>query len=189
MTCVALENANKITAPPPHDSPYSVIVDGSKQDGRSPVYRHWRQKDGIVHTLDPEVKTAHDFFEQTASRLPKKNLLGHRPYDAATKTFGPYIWETYGQVQKRRANFGTGLVALHEQIGVKERQQGVGLFCNNRPEWQIVDLACMSQSLYSVSIYDTLGPDTTEYIINHASLASVCTSISHIPALLKIAPR
>jgi long-chain acyl-CoA synthetase len=47
----------------------------------------------------------------------------------------------------------------------------------------------MSQSLFSVSIYDTLGPDTTEYIINHASLKSVCTSVSHIPTLLKLAPR
>lgn len=47
----------------------------------------------------------------------------------------------------------------------------------------------MSQALYTVSIYDTLGPDTTEYIINHATLAAVCTSISHIPTLLKLAPR
>lgn len=47
----------------------------------------------------------------------------------------------------------------------------------------------MSQSLFTVSLYDTLGPDTTEYIINHASLTSVCTSINHLPTLLKIAPR
>jgi long-chain acyl-CoA synthetase len=47
----------------------------------------------------------------------------------------------------------------------------------------------MSQSLYTVSLYDTLGPETTEYIINHASLAAVCASINHIPALLKLAPR
>lgn len=47
----------------------------------------------------------------------------------------------------------------------------------------------MSQGLYSVSIYDTLGPDTTEYIINHASLACVVTSLDHIPTLLKLKPR
>jgi len=47
----------------------------------------------------------------------------------------------------------------------------------------------MSQSLYTVSIYDTLGPDTTEYIINHATLACVVTALPHIPALLKLAPR
>ena len=31
---------------------------------------------------------------------------------------------------------------------------------------RITDLACMSQSLFTVSLYDTLGPDTTQYIIN-----------------------
>jgi long-chain acyl-CoA synthetase len=47
----------------------------------------------------------------------------------------------------------------------------------------------MSQSLFTVSIYDTLGPDTTEYIVNHASLVCVVTSLPHIPVLLKIAKR
>ena len=47
----------------------------------------------------------------------------------------------------------------------------------------------MSQSLFTVSIYDTLGPDTTEYIINHATLACVITTLPHIPTLLKLAPR
>lgn len=47
----------------------------------------------------------------------------------------------------------------------------------------------MSQGLFTVSIYDTLGPDTTEYIINHATLACVVTSLPHIPTLLKLAPR
>lgn len=42
----------------------------------------------------------------------------------------------------------------------------------------------MSQSLYTVSIYDTLGPETTEYIINHAELDCVVASLNHIPALL-----
>ena len=47
----------------------------------------------------------------------------------------------------------------------------------------------MSQSLFSVSLYDTLGPSATEYIINHASLACVATSIPHIATLLKLKPR
>ena len=47
----------------------------------------------------------------------------------------------------------------------------------------------MSQSLFTVSLYDTLGPSATEYIVHHATLASVCTSLPHIPTLLKLAPR
>lgn len=51
------------------------------------------------------------------------------------------------------------------------------------------ELACASQSLYPVTIYETLGPDTTEYIINHGELASVVCSLPHVPTLLKIAPK
>ncbi|KAL9097779.1 MAG: hypothetical protein Q9165_000105 [Trypethelium subeluteriae] len=50
-------------------------------------------------------------------------------------------------------------------------------------------LGCSSQSLFTVSLYDTLGPDTTEYIINHAELACVAASLNHIPTLLKLKPR
>lgn len=46
----------------------------------------------------------------------------------------------------------------------------------------------MSQSLYSVSIYDVLASDATEYIINHAELHCVVTSLPHIPTLLKLKP-
>lgn len=46
----------------------------------------------------------------------------------------------------------------------------------------------MSQSLFTVSIYDTLGPDAARYIINHAELVCVITTLLHIPTLLKLAP-
>lgn len=187
--CPASEAAKPLRVPPPPGAVHSIAIPGSVQPGRSAVYRHWRSKDGVLVTIDPTVKTAHDFFEQSAARVPNSRCLGHREYDRVKKTWSPYIWESYGQVQKRRANLGTGLVALHEAVGVTGKQYGVGIWCQNRPEWQIVDLACQSQALFSVSLYDTLGPDTTEYIVNHSALTTVCASINHIPTLLKLAPR
>ena len=47
----------------------------------------------------------------------------------------------------------------------------------------------LSQSLWPVSLYETLGPEACEYIINHGALTCVACSLPHIPALLKIAPR
>ena len=47
----------------------------------------------------------------------------------------------------------------------------------------------MSQSLYSVSIYDVLGADASEYIIEHAELKCVVASLPHIPTLLKLKPK
>lgn len=52
-----------------------------------------------------------------------------------------------------------------------------------------IDLACMSQALYTVSLYDTLGPSTVEYIISHAQLSSIAVSLPHIPTLLKLKPK
>ena len=52
-----------------------------------------------------------------------------------------------------------------------------------------LDFACTSQSLYTVSLYDTLGPTAVEFIIRHAALASVVTSINHIPTIFQLKPR
>lgn len=39
----------------------------------------------------------------------------------------------------------------------------------------------------SVSLYDTLGPDSVSYIINHATLSILFTAPDKIPGLLRIA--
>lgn len=189
LDSLAVRRAKELHPPPKPGQPYSVPVPGSQKEGRSPVYRHWRFKDELLETLDPSIRTIHDTFDTTSKAVPKNKCLGHRPWDPATRTFGQYVWQDYETVAKRRKDFGAGLVHLHEKAGVTGKGYGVGLWCNNRPEWQITDLACMSQGLFTVSLYDTLGPDTTEYIINHAQLNCVVTSLMHIPILLKLKRR
>jgi long-chain acyl-CoA synthetase len=194
--------------PPPPGTPYSLPIPGTSTDNRTTTFRHWRFVDKpLPTTIDPSVLTAHDSFEASVKRKPNARCLGSRTYNSATKEFGTYDWLTYAQTAERRKNFGAGIVEIHKKIGVTEDKYGVGLWCQNRPEWQITgkpyttgylratrslinpDLGCQSQSLFSVSIYDTLGPETTEYIINHSNLRSVVTSLPHIPTLLKLAPR
>ncbi|KAF1966407.1 long-chain-fatty-acid-CoA ligase 1 [Bimuria novae-zelandiae CBS 107.79] len=185
-----LDRALELAPPPPKGQPYGVPLPGSKTEGRTAVYRHWRFTDKpLLETLDPAITTPHEAFEAAAVRYPKNRCLGHRPYDPVTKTFGAYVWQDYETVHRRRKNFGTGLVHLHKQAGVTEQSYGIGLWCQNRPEWQITDLGCMTQRLFTVSIYDTLGPDATEYIINHAGLNCVVTSVNHVVTLLKLKPR
>ncbi|KAL4894635.1 hypothetical protein BDV59DRAFT_175858 [Aspergillus ambiguus] len=184
-----LARADELKQEPPKGTPYSVPIPGSEQPGRSPIYRAWNTQKELVTVLDPQVRTAHDIFEFTANRLPKSHCLGWRPYNPVAKSYGPYQWIDYQTVQKRRTDFGAGLVELHQKHGcLRSGQYGIGLWCQNRPEWQITDLACMSQGLYSVSIYDVLAADATEYIINHAELSCVVTSLPHIPTLLKLKP-
>ena len=189
LDSVAIRNARELQPPPKQGDPFSVPVPGSQKEGRSLVYRHWRFRDSLMETLDPAIHSIHEAFESTSKAVPQNRCLGYRPWDSKTRTFGDYIWENYETVAHRRKNFGAGLVQLHEKAGIFGKGYGIGLWCNNRPEWQITDLACMSQSLFTVSLYDTLGPETTEYIINHSNLACVVTSIVHVPVLLKLKAR
>ncbi|TQN73192.1 Long chain acyl-CoA synthetase 7 [Colletotrichum shisoi] len=181
----------ELATPPPPGSPYGLPIPGSEKEGRSAIYRHWRFRDGpLLSTFDPAVQTVHDLFEEAAKKRPNARCLGHRAWNPATKDWeNKYTWATYAEVAERRKNFGAGLVEVHQNIGITSDHYGVGLWSQNRPEWHITDLGAASQSLFTVSLYETLGPDTTEYIINHAGLACVVTSLPHIPVLLKLAPR
>ncbi|KAM0269050.1 hypothetical protein ACHAQH_009839 [Verticillium albo-atrum] len=181
----------KLAAPPPPGSPYGLPIPGSEKEGRSAIYRHWRARDGpLMTTLDPNLQTMHDTFEAAAQKYPNWRCLGHRAWNQAARDWeNKYTWISYSEVAERRKNFGAGLVEVHRELGETREKYGVGLWSPNRPEWHITDLAAASQSLYTVSLYETLGPETTEYIINHAELTTVVTSLPHIATLLKLAPR
>ncbi|WEW56339.1 medium-chain fatty acid-CoA ligase faa2 [Emydomyces testavorans] len=164
--------ALELAEPGPKGSPDSIPIPGSEKPGRSKVYRHSKIGRGeLLRTLDPKVRTGHDMFESTALRQPKNPCLGWRPWDPVKQNFGPYVWMDYGTVQKRRAALGVGLVELHRRLGIQERNFGVGLWCQNRPEWQLT------------------GPEATEFIVKNAELACVVASLPHLPTLLKLKPR
>lgn len=181
--------AREYSKPPPKGHPYSVALPNSQKQDRSPIYRHWRFRDGLLDTLDPAIQSVHDIFESTAHRQPHAPCLGHRPWLSAKNTFGPYEWIDYETVQQRKNAIGVGLIELHTKEGITGANHGIGLWCQNRPEWQLIDLGAMSQSLYTVSLYDTLGAQASEFIIRHANLACVATSLPHVPILLKLKPR
>lgn len=108
--------------------------------------------------------------------------------NAATGERGPFVWQTYRQFNHRINNFGSGLLNYlnHTMKETRTTQIPIGIWAVNRPEWSVADLACAAFSLYTVALYDTLGPDTVEYVINHAELETVVCSGDHIADLLKL---
>ncbi|KAH6621301.1 hypothetical protein B0J18DRAFT_432117 [Chaetomium sp. MPI-SDFR-AT-0129] len=180
-----------LATPPPPGTPYASPIPGTERPNRTPIYRHWRFQNGpLLETFDPAQRTINDLFEHSVAQNPKARCLGWRPWNAVTKTFEPkYVWLTYGEVAERRKNLGAGIVELHHRVGVQADKYAVGLWAQNRPEWQITELALLSQSLWPVSLYETLGPETSEYIINHSGITAIACSLPHIPTLLKLAPR
>uniref|UniRef100_A0A8C8FRE3 Arachidonate--CoA ligase n=1 Tax=Oncorhynchus tshawytscha TaxID=74940 RepID=A0A8C8FRE3_ONCTS len=62
----------------------------------------------------------------------------------------------------------------HSQTGDKH----IGIFSQNRPEWTISELACYTYSLVCVPLYDTLGLEAIEYIINQAAISTVICDLA-----------
>ncbi|KAH8125840.1 hypothetical protein ACSS6W_005605 [Trichoderma asperelloides] len=180
-----------LSTPPAPGALHGVAIPGSERPGRTAVYRHHKIGDGaLLTTFYPEIQSVNDLFEASVKKRPNKRCLGTRHWNAATQSWqDQYEWETYAEVAERRKNLGAGIVEIHKAIGHNADKYGVGLWSQNRAEWQITDLALASQALFTVSLYETLGPDASEYIINHAELVCVACSLPHIPTLLKLAPR
>ena len=128
-----------LQAPPPAGTPYALPIPGSEKPGRSAVYKHWRfQNIPLLERLEPSEQTYHDIFENSVKRFGSRSCLGWRPWNATTKIWEPkYVWLTYNQVAERRKNLGAGIVELHKRVGVTADKYGVGVWSQNRAEWQI----------------------------------------------------
>ncbi len=52
----------------------------------------------------------------------------------------------------------------------------IGIYSKNRPEWNLVDMACALYGYTSIPLYDTLGPDSISYALENSSISSLfCT--------------
>jgi long-chain acyl-CoA synthetase len=112
------------------------------------------------------------------TKYADNDFLGHRPYNTVAQTYGGYTWETYRQINQRVNAFGSGIMHLNEVILGNEQlnRWSLGIWSHGRPEWFITEMSCNTYNLISVALYDTLGADAVEYIVNHADIQIVVSS-------------
>ncbi|KAG0303281.1 hypothetical protein BGZ98_006818 [Dissophora globulifera] len=171
----------------------SVELPGTRSPGATGHYRHPNYVDGLVECIraDPHIGTLYELFQNSVSLYSEREFLGHRPYNAASQTYGSYVWQTYGEVDKRVNAFGSGVMHLNSVILGNQRQNrwSLGIWSLNRPEWFISEMSCNYFNLVSVALYETLGPDAVEYVINHAEIPIVVASGNHVASLLENADK
>lgn len=177
----------------PAEVPYhrqAAEVPGTKKPGQTGIYHN--AIFGFINKDTPgSFQTVDEIFKCGLKGGRDRKMLGHRPLISTSplKFANYYVWQTYGEVDLRRRWIGSALVKLFSsgQLGGGEFET-VGIWSQNRPEWQVIDIALQSYKKVGVSLYDTLGKDAVEYIINHSHLTTIFTTADHIPALLKLAP-
>jgi len=148
--------------------------------------------DNFTLSYTKEVDSLASNFRYASKLYPNRRFLGTRTYiyntvtnkdnkqQQQTITRGPYQWLTYQQVEYRV----DCLSKSFRSIGLT-KNDCIGIMSINRQEWVIADLALAVQSMITVPLYDTLGPDAVQYIINHANCKMVIVSIQQLPQILK----
>ncbi|KAM0787287.1 hypothetical protein ACM66B_006520 [Microbotryomycetes sp. NB124-2] len=136
------------------------------------------------------VTTTYAGFELGLKHSADAPCLGSRPWDSTKGDWAStFEWQTYKQVAERRTNLGAGVQKLAQDGKLGEGVSDhfvVGVWCTNRPEWQIVNQGITAYSNTLVSLYDTLGPNVVEYCINHSKTRIIFAASTHLPQLLKL---
>nr|XP_057919732.1 long-chain-fatty-acid--CoA ligase 1-like [Doryrhamphus excisus] len=122
----------------------------------------------MTHLFD-DAQTMYEFF------LRGTRVSNNGPFLGSRKPNCPYEWMTYQEVLERTENLGSAF--LHKQHS-KTSDPNIGIFSQNRPEWTIAELACYTYSLVAVPLYDTLGVEAINYIIDKASIATIVCDVA-----------
>ncbi|KAK9474252.1 eukaryotic long-chain fatty acid CoA synthetase (LC-FACS) [Dipodascopsis tothii] len=177
-----------VTVSTPAGKPQALPVPNSQQPGYSAVYRNAAVSltDPLPEVQHPALLTTYDLFANAVRQFGGENCLGRRIWLANERKYGDFEWDTYAQTWQKLTHVGSGLVALAKTFKGVPEKFAVALFAPNRPEWVLTELACNAYSLYSVTLYDSLGANASQYILNVTEAPVLVASLNNIIQILKV---
>lgn len=173
----------------------------SKVQGYSGIYRNATSVDSLRSIIHPSLSTLYEMFEHSILINGNEDSLGTRIKND-DGTFGVYQFEKYGITAKRRLNLGAGIffilennpykldIEAHNKIRYDSHSNEspfvLSIFSANRPEWVLADCACVAYSLTNTALYESLGPDSSEYILKLTESPIVVASKDKLEMLISI---
>ncbi|KAI8893727.1 hypothetical protein BC833DRAFT_635697 [Globomyces pollinis-pini] len=169
----------------------AVPVSEPENENETAIYRSALSKEKLIYSMDHS-QSIQELFSRAVKAFPNKRCFGTR-YPSLVdgeKVWGEYVWKSYEEADEDRQHFGFGLMQLYDQhVTNKVDKWFMGIMSVNRYEWIIADLGAGSFSIGNAALYDTLGPDACEYILNHAEIPIAVVSIDKVPTIFKLVPK
>eukprot|EP00915_Cephaloidophora_sp_WS-2016_P003762 GHVH01005046.1.p1 GENE.GHVH01005046.1~~GHVH01005046.1.p1 ORF type:complete len:677 (+),score=89.98 GHVH01005046.1:111-2141(+) len=169
----------------------SAPSDPSKETG---VFRSIEALKKLVD-IPKGLNNSWDLFQRSVKAHGECEMLGHRKLDAAGNA-GAYEWLTYDEVSTAARSAGAflrshDLCPLNsfedESFPTAREMRCIGLFLTNRPEWFITEYACASQNIAIVPLYETLGSESMNYIVDLTKLSTIVVSKATFSTAIKAA--
>ncbi|KAI9245226.1 hypothetical protein BDA99DRAFT_447971 [Phascolomyces articulosus] len=168
--------------PPSFQPPYAVKATGAvAKEGETVPMRHFKFADKLVDH-PPNIYTMWDLYLNGNEIGGDTPFLGTR--EMINGVAGEYVWRSHREVRQSIENYGRGLVSL----GL-ERQKAIGVYSVNRPEWTMTEQACYRQGFIIVALYDTLGAEAIDYIVNQTEMEFIVASADKLANITRLKER
>ena len=165
---------------------------GNDSPSHSDIFRNVLSPGNLVTCIDQRLATGYDHFMFSVRQYGSNDCLGERVYDPETKQWAPtYSFQTYSEVAERAHALGSGIMSL---VNVKRNRPlrsndfKVAIMAHNCPQWILTDVACQAYSLTNTALYETLGPRTSEYIMNLTEAPVLVFAKCNLYNILSILP-
>lgn len=163
---------------------YSTIVPHTSRSNRGDIRRGW---DPLVH---PELgvhgcRTLYDAFRRGASLNPLGPCMGYR----AVSTTGfatPFIYSSYTECLARTEAFAAGLDTLELLQPNEGGLSVIGLYMKNCMEWVLAEYGTYTVGACTAPLYDTLGPDTVQFVLTQTAAKSVVATRNELSNLCEV---
>ena len=172
------------------DHPYQYAVfKGEKKPGESRilVHPHGQTKKNYIDRY-----TQIECVEYYKDKRPNSNFLGTREYNPTTKKYGKYIWKSWTQIYDLAKLFLYGLTKFNlcPEIVVdsekNEKMKLIGFCCRTREEYMVASFGCQMDTITIVTIYDTLGLNSIEFILKQTELTTILKESKDLELILKL---
>lgn len=172
---------------------YAVPVTDPKP-GETAVYRNPKHKDALLVCPSNGCRTMQEIFQKNFKDHASREFLGFRPTkaiekDAKTKrnvqVFEErYEYFTWSQVETQIKAIGSAI----ENLGlapVKAQHKNyklrfVGVHSKNTTHWILLDIANMMYGYTTMPLYDTLGEEAVDFMLNDTEAATLFISADQV---------
>ena len=136
-----------------------------------------------------------DCVEYYKNKRPDNNCLGTREYNPNTKKYGKYVWKSWAEVYDLATLFLYGITKFNlcpeisvddEILGKGKKMRFMGIYSQNREEWIICSFGCQMDSITIVTLYDTLGMNSIEFIFKQTELTTILAESKNLEKILKM---
>jgi long-chain acyl-CoA synthetase len=169
---------------------YSVPITAPGKN-ETAIYRNPSFKDALLTTPKSGARTVQEILFTNFKQLPDKEFIGHREItgyhpDPKTKKNLPILkpefkFLTFSQVKELTSALGAGMIEL--ELTAKKSQfkdytiEFVGIHSKNTLEWTLVDLANISYGFTTLPLYDTLGEDAVDFMLEETEVSTLFVSV------------